>query len=52
MFFPFLFAVYLHGLLVELNKSGVGCHWGSSFTGTFSYADDVMWCNWIHVHQL
>ena len=23
---PFLFAVYLDGLLVELSKSGVGCH--------------------------
>ena len=32
---PFLFAVYLDGLLVELSKSGVGCHWGSSFAGAF-----------------
>ena len=39
---PFLFAVYLDGLLVELSKSGVGCHWGSSFAGGFSYADDVV----------
>ena len=29
-------------LLVELSKSGVGCHWGSSFAGGFSYADDVV----------
>ena len=34
---PFLFAMYLDGLLVELSKSGVGCHWGSSFAGAFSY---------------
>ena len=39
---PFLFAVYLDGLLVELRKSGVGCHWGSSFAGAFSYVDDVV----------
>ena len=29
----FLFAVYLDGLLVELSKSGVGCHWGISHIG-------------------
>ena len=40
--FFFLFAVYLDGLLVELSKSGVGCHWESSFAGAFSYADDVV----------
>ena len=28
--------------IVELSKSGVGCHWGSSFAGAFSYADDVV----------
>ena len=39
--FFFLFAMYLDGLLVELSKSGVGCHWGSSFDGAFSYADDI-----------
>ena len=39
---PFLFAVYLDGLLVELSKSGVGCHWESSFAGAFSYVHDVV----------
>ena len=39
---PFLFAVYLDVLLVELSKSGVGCHWGGSFAGAFGYADDVV----------
>ena len=39
---PFLFAVYLDGLLVELSKSGVGCHWGRNFAGAFSYAADVV----------
>ena len=40
--FSFLFAVYLNGLLVELSKSSVGCHWGSSSAGAFNYADDVV----------
>ena len=34
--------MYLDGLLVELSKSGVVCHWESSFAGAFSYADDVV----------
>ena len=34
--------MYLDGLLVELSKSGVGCHWGISFAGAFSYVDDVV----------
>ena len=37
-----MFAVYLDGLLVELSRSDVGCHWGSSFAGTFSYPDAVV----------
>ena len=28
--------------IVELSKFGVDCHWGSSFSGAFSYADDVL----------
>ena len=28
---PFLFAVYLDGLLSELSDSGVGCYWGNLF---------------------
>ena len=39
---PFLFVVYLDGLLVELSKFGVGRHWGNSFSGAFSYANDVV----------
>ena len=31
--FSFLFAVYLDDLLVELSKSGVGCHCGISHIG-------------------
>ena len=39
---PHLFAVYLDGLLLELCNFGVGCYWGCSFAGGFSYADDVV----------
>ena len=39
---PYLFAVYLDGLLEELSNSGVGCYWGSSFVGALAYADDVV----------
>ena len=39
---PSLFAVYLDDLLSELSYSGVGCYWGCSFAGAFSYADYVV----------
>ena len=39
---PHLFAVYLDGLLLELCYSGVGCYWGCSFAGGFSYADNMV----------
>ena len=39
---PYLFAVYLDGLLEELSNSGVGCYWGSSFVGVLAYADDIV----------
>ena len=32
---PFLFALYLDGLLSELVECGVGCHWGNLFAGCF-----------------
>ena len=38
---PFLFAVYLDGLLEELSASGVGCHWRWMYAGCFCYADDI-----------
>ena len=38
---PFLFAVYLDGLLDELSASGVGCYWRWMFAGVFCYADDI-----------
>ena len=39
---PFLFAVYLEGLIEELSNSGDGCYWGSLFAGAVVYADDVV----------
>ena len=36
---PFLFALYLDGLLVEC---GVGCHCGNLFAGCLCYADDIV----------
>ena len=39
---PYLFAVYLDGLLVELSNSGVGCYWGSLFVCALAYADDIV----------
>ena len=41
MLSPVLFAVYLDGLLSELEGSGVGCYWGAHFMGTVCYADDI-----------
>ena len=38
---PFLFAVYLDGLLEELSASGVGCPWRWMYAGCFCYADDI-----------
>ena len=29
-------------LLLDLCDSGVGCYWGCSFVGAFSYADDLV----------
>ena len=34
---PFLFAVYLEGLLDELSASGVGCYWRWMFACAFCY---------------
>ena len=41
MLSPVLFAVYLDGLLSELEGSGVGCYWGAHFVGAVCYADDI-----------
>ena len=38
---PALFAVYIDGLLVELESSGLGCYVGNQYTGALAYADDI-----------
>ena len=39
---PGFFGVYVDDLLVELRKSGVGCHIGGKFFGAAGYADDII----------
>ena len=38
---PILFTIYYDALLIELKKSGFGCHIGNTFMGALSYADDI-----------
>ncbi len=38
---PILFCIYIDGLLVELEKSGVGCFMGGVYSGAFGYVDDL-----------
>ena len=39
---PILFTVYMNDLLMGLKKSGIGCHWSSSYSGAVCYADDLV----------
>ena len=39
---PFFFGVYVDELLVNLRRSGVGCHIGGRFFGAAGYADDII----------
>jgi len=39
--YPFLFAVYVDDLIVELRQSGLGLYIGSTFTRALLYADDI-----------
>ena len=38
---PVLFTVYLDGLIDQLKKKGLGCHFSGHFVGCFIYADDI-----------
>ena len=38
---PRLFTMYIDSLLIELKKSGYGCHINGTFMGALSYADDI-----------
>ena len=39
---PVLFCVYIDDLLYSLKKAGVRCYIGSTFVGSFAYADDLV----------
>ncbi len=39
---PILFIMYMDELLYRLSMSHTGCHIGSTFTGAFGYADDIV----------
>ena len=39
---PVLFCVYIDGLLISLNRAGLGCHIGHMFVGVLAYADDLI----------
>ena len=39
---PFLFSIYIDQLLLKLKGSGFGCYIGTTFSGAFAYADDII----------
>ena len=38
---PVLFTVYIDGLIDQLRKKGLGCHFNDHFVGCFIYTDDI-----------
>ncbi len=38
---PLPFAVYIDGLLIRLEETGMGCHIGIRFIGALAFADDL-----------
>ncbi len=38
---PLLFAVYIDGLLIRIEETGVGCHMGIRFIGALAFADHL-----------
>ena len=38
---PVLFTVYLDGLIDQLKKKGLGCHFNGHFVGCFIYVDNI-----------
>ncbi len=38
---PHLFAVYIDGLLIRLEETGISCHMGIRFIGALAFADDL-----------
>ena len=37
----FIFSLYIDPLLLELKRSGIGCHINGTYMGVLSYADDI-----------
>ena len=35
------FSLYINPLLLELKRSGIGCHINGTYVGVLSYADDI-----------
>ena len=40
-FSPLLFSCYIDNLFTQLQQSGLGCHVGYSYAGTFGHVDDI-----------
>ncbi len=58
---PVLFHIYIDGLLIELEKTGVGYHMGNVFAGASGFAYSGLWMKKIvyydmvwfgHIHAL
>ncbi len=39
--YPLLFAMYIDGLLIRLDETGMGCQMGIRFIGALAFADDL-----------
>ena len=39
---PLLFSCYIDNLFAQLQHSGLGCHVGLSYAGSFGYSDDIV----------
>jgi len=39
---PYLFSLYIDGVIQDLRKSGYGIYVGNIFTGCILYADDII----------
>jgi len=49
---PFLFAVYVNDLIVELRRSGLGLYTGSTFTGANADDNALTACSCLHLQKL
>ncbi len=49
---PQLFNTYLDVLLTDLKKTGLGCHIGHEYMGSFAYADDIVLLSPQYLHTI